>query len=214
MICHRRFVGKRAQRWTKGEVEIIEQLSVSMPPKRLYLTYCRMAAAQGFPKRTEASFRSKLRLMGIPLMPEIDWYKLDQLAQIFNTTRHMVFKLIKQGLKAEKESEHRNQPWYVSRAELKRFARKKPGLFRNFNKDGLFVVFEDEKLIDLILEQPIVFQPNRYNPTPVKCVETGNVYASYRAAGKAVFVDGSAIHKAAKEGYRAGGYHWVALRRI
>lgn len=211
-VCHRRFIGKCSKRWTADEEAIIEQLSLSMPPKRLYQTYCRVVAQKGFPKRSEPSFRSKLRAMGIPLMPEIDWYKLDQLAQIFGTTRHKVFKLVKQGLKAEKESEHRNQPWFVSRVELKRFARKNPELFREFNKDGLFVVFEDEKLVDRIMSEPVIFQPNRYNPTPVRCLETGKVYASYRAAGRAVYVDPSAIHKSARHGYKAGGYHWVALR--
>ena len=211
-VCHGRLVGQQAKRWTKGEIDIIEQLSTSMPPKRLYLTYCRMAADRGFPKRSEPSFRCKLRLMGIPLMPELDWYTLIRLAEIFGTTRHVVYKLVKRGLKAERESNHSNQPWFISRTELKRFARKHPELFRHFDADGLFVALEDRKLVELILAQPKIQPPNRYNPTPVKCVETGQIYKSYRAAARAVFVDGSAVHAAAKRGHRAGGYHWVALK--
>ena len=211
-LCHRRLVGQRSTPWTKGEIDIIEQLSTSMPPKRLYLTYCRMAADRGFPKRTEPAFRCKLRLLGIPLMPELDWYRLQQLADMFGGTRHSVAKLLKKGLRAEKESQHGNQPWFVSRAELRRFARKHPGLLREFDADGLFIALEDRSLVELILAQPLVRQPSRYNPTRVKCVETGNVYPSYRAAARAVFVDGSAVHAAALRGHRAGGYHWVALK--
>ena len=209
-----KLVKQRTKRWSKGEIDLIEQISVSMPPKRLYLTYCRLAGQQGYPKRSEASFRGKLIQMGIPLMPELDWYKFAQLADMFGTTRHMVYKLIKQGLKAEKESNHGNQPWFVSRAELKRFARKKPGLFRDFDPDGLFVALEDRGLVDKIMAQPRVNKPHRYNPTPCKCVETGQEFLGYRAAGKFAFVDPSAIYNSCKYGYKAGGYHWVALRAI
>jgi hypothetical protein len=212
LICHRRFVGKRAKRWTKEEIEILESLSLSMPPKTLYTTYCQLAGRAGYPKRSEAALRAKLKLMGIPLMPEIDWYTLKQLADFFGATRHAMFKMVKIGLKAKKESDYRNQPYFVSRVELKRFARKHPGLFREFKRDGLFVVLEDRALIDLIMEQPIQRQPSRYNPTKVKCVETGNVYPSCRAAARIFFVDPSAIHGAAKKGHRVAGYHWVALR--
>lgn len=210
-LCHRRYVSRNAGRWVKGELDIIEQLSTSMPPKRLYMTYCRMAADRGFPKRSEAAFRCKLRLLGIPLMPELDWYKLNQLAEMFDTTRHLVYKLVKKGLRAERESDHPNQPWFVSRAELRRFARKRPELFRHFNPDGLFVALEDRKLVELIMAQPKVHLPNRYNPTTVRCVETGNIYKSYRAAAREVFVDPSAIYASAKHGHRAGGYHWVVV---
>ena len=210
--CHMALVRQKSKRWTKGEVDIIEQISASMPPKRLYLTYCRIAAQHGYPKRSEASFRGKLLQMGIPLMPELDWYKFVQLAEMFGTTRHMVYKLIKHGLKAEKESNHGNQPWFVSRAELRRFANKKPGLFRDFDPDGLFVALEDRKLVEKILAQPKVHTPHRYNPTPCKCVETGQEFLGFRAAAKFAFVDPSAIHASCKFGHRAGGYHWVALR--
>ena len=175
------------------------------------MTYCNMAAKAGLPKRTEAALRSKMQSLNIPLMPEIDWYTLNQLAKFFGATRHAVFKLVKQGLKAKKESSHRNQPYFVSRVELKRFARKNPGLFRDFKRDGLFVVLESEDLVDLIMEQPIQRKPSRYNPTKVKCVETGNVYPSCRAAARKFFVDPSAIHGATRKGHRVCGYHWVAL---
>ena len=179
----------------------------------LYINYCRLAAVAGYPKRSEPALRSKLQSLGIPLMPQIDWYTMFQLAELFKTTRHSVFKMIKQGLKAKKESNHRNQPYYVSRVELKRFARKRPELFREFDRDGLFVVLEDDDLIELIMQQPIQRKPNRYNPTRVKCVETGNVYASCRAAARMFYVDPSAIHGAAKKWHRVAGYHWVALPR-
>lgn len=212
LICHRRLVGRTAKKWTKAEVDIIEHLSLSLPPRMFYMTYCNMAAKSGLPKRSEASLRAKMKLLGIPLMPEIDWYTLHQLADLFGATRHAMYKLVKQGLKAKRESNYRNQPYFVSRVELKRFARKNPGLFREFKRDGLFVVLENEELIDLIMEQPIQRKPNRYNPTKVKCVETGNVYPSCRAAARIFFVDPSAIHGAARKGHRVAGYHWVALR--
>lgn len=212
--CHRTLVSRKGKKWTKGEIEIIEQISVSLPPKMLYMNYCRIAAVAGYPKRTEPALRAKLKKLGIPLMPQIDWYTLYQLAELFGTTRHSVFKMIKKGLRAKKESNHRNQPYYVSRVELCRFAKERPELFREFKREGLFVVLEDEDLVDLIMQQPIQRKPNRYNPTRVKCVETGNVYASCREAARRMFVDPSAIHGAAKRGHRVAGYHWVALPPI
>jgi hypothetical protein len=44
--CHLKLIKRRAKPWTKGEMDIIEEISASMPPKRLYQTYCRMAADQ------------------------------------------------------------------------------------------------------------------------------------------------------------------------
>ena len=210
--CHLKLIKRRAKPWTKGEMDIIEEISASMPPKRLYQTYCRMAADRGYPKRTEAAFRCKLEHMGIPLMPELDFYKFPQLAELFKTTRHIAYSLRKHGLKAEKESDHANQPWFVSRAELKRLARKKPGVFRDFDPEGLFVVLEDRALVDLILAQPKVHKAHRYNPTPCRCVETGQELLGFRDAGRFAFVDPSAIYNSCKYGHRAGGYHWVALR--
>jgi len=210
--CHRTLASRRGKKWTKEEIEIIEHLSLSLPPKMLYMTYCNMAAKAGLPKRSEPALRAKMQALGIPLMPQIDWYTLLELSRLFKATRHSVFRMIKHGLKAKKESNHRNQPYFVSRIELRRFARKRPDLYREFDRDGLFVVLEDEGLVDLIMQQPLQRKPNRYNPTRVKCVETGNVYPSCRAAARMFFVDPSAIHGAAKRGHRVAGYHWVALR--
>jgi len=193
-------------------MDLIEQISVSMPPKKLYQTYRQMAAERGYPERSEQAFRAKLHHMGIPLMPELDYYKFPQLAELLGVSRNIVYSLLKHGLKAEKESNHANQPWFVSRVKLKQLARKKPQLFRDFDPDGLFVVFEDQALVDLILSQPKIDRPHRHNPTPCRCVETGQEFLGYREAGKFAFVDPSAIYNSCKFGHRAGGYHWVALR--
>jgi hypothetical protein len=44
---------------------------------------------------------------------------------------------------------------------------------------------------------------------PVRCVETGEVFATMRAAAKSVgLTNQSNITGAIREGYKAGGYHW------
>lgn len=48
------------------------------------------------------------------------------------------------------------------------------------------------------------------NSIPIVCVETGDIYASARAAGLAATVDGSGVLKACRGKQKtAGGYHWA-----
>lgn len=44
---------------------------------------------------------------------------------------------------------------------------------------------------------------------PVRCIETGDIYPSAAAAGRAVYVVKETVHQAIRRGYRAGGYRWV-----
>jgi len=47
------------------------------------------------------------------------------------------------------------------------------------------------------------------NSVPVRCIDTGKVYSSIKAAAKATGVSTAAINVALKKGYRCGGYKWT-----
>jgi hypothetical protein len=73
-------------------------------------------------------------------------------------------------------------PIYVSRLELRRFARRKPHCFAGASRENLYMLLEDEDLADYISEHHK--KPNKGCWQKVKCIETGQIFASITEAAK------------------------------
>lgn len=186
---------------------MLREIAETLPTAQMIRVFNRQNGLLGNPKRTSQSIKLKIHELGMSLRPQCN-FNASSLARTIGVSGDAVRYWIKIGLEATRQNDVPNSPLYINPAALRRFARKRPELFGGLNRIDLYIVLEDEKLVDFILAN----YPNRNHalnpPNRVRCIETGRIYRSYKEAGKAVFVSRSGIYKSVKFGIAANGYHF------
>lgn len=205
--CRIKLHHQHRKQWKPEEVKLLREIAETLPTAQLVRVFNRQNGLLGNPKRSAQSIKLKINELGMSLRAQCV-FNASSLARTIGVSSDAVRHWIKIGLKSTRQNEVANSPHYISPAALRRFARKRPELFGGLNRIDLYIVLEDEKLVDFILAN----YPNRNKPlTPpnrVRCIETGRIYRSYKEAGKAVFVSRSGIFKSIKFGIAANGYHF------
>lgn len=182
-----------------------------MPLEILVRTFNVQNTNQGFAERSAHSIKNKLSHLGYLYEPTYKYLSTHDLAKTLGVTKNVIKYWIARGLRGTKNRAVKGSPQYFTPENVRKFAREHMAYFGGFKRINLFFVFEDEELVDEILNQ----YPKRYVPTcqpkRVRCVETGQIYRSQTAAARAVFVTTTAVSRAIRRGHRAGGYHFVRL---
>lgn len=199
-------------RWTQPELEWLEQLAGDVPFPTLLRSMKYKATHEGWPPRTPKAIVMRLRrsrqhgrarvgeftttygvgeILGCPGTRVEAWLRRKPVAAILapewiGTTR------------------------YISRKSWRRLARQMPRVFGGFSADALFLLLEDRDLAESVAAA----HPRPMGDWRVRCVETGQIYASCGAAARELHVSQACISLAIRQArpVAALGMTFEALR--
>ena len=184
--------------WRPSEVAQLRALVGERPMADVITSWNRWAARQGIPARSEASLRRKALELGLSVAARGAWVTVSEARRLLGRSQGCLYAWVQAGWV-------RHQTGTLQRASLQRLARERPWLFAGCPREGLAELLRDVALAD----QLVAAYPTRRSvprtPQPVRCLSTGQVFPSMRAAGQAMHLDGSAIGKAIREGRPAAG---------
>lgn len=191
-------------RWSERELEMLAQMLVDHPYKRVPSVYNSWAVQAGFTLRTRLAIRRKIASLQVADKASGDWVSAAYICAVLGvslatprywTDRHEI--------PCYRDGRRRR---YFQRSALRSAARKRPEIFGGISADRLFLLLEDRDLADDIAAR---FPRRGTDPKPVRAVETGWLYPSMTAAAKRMGVRHSSIYGAINNGRRAGGHHWT-----
>lgn len=184
--------------WRPAEVEQLQALVGQLPMDLAVTRWNRWAARQGIPQRSEASLRRKAFELGLSLVPDGAWVAMGIARRHLGRSQQCLNDWAAAGWV-------RHRPGALQRASLMRLAKRRPHLFAGCPPEGLLALLRDPVLVaGLVAAYPSRRAVPRA-PQAVQCESTGQVFASQRAAGRALHLDGSAIGKALREDRPAAG---------
>lgn len=196
--CRGKLFGQNRRQWTKAEIAILIDKAETMPSKQLVRAFNNATVQLGNPKRTQASIFIKLGELGFSMRTKHQVYTTGGVARMIGISPDTVRHWLKMGLESYKQTTNRNSPYFITTRSLRRFAKQHPECFGGIPHVDLFLLLEDEQLVEHIVKT----YPKRNRvitpPQPVRCIETGVVYNSYIEAANAIFVTRCAIYKSVK----------------
>lgn len=197
-------LGSRA--YTPAEIEFIEERAGTMPTSALIRSFQHRFSKPPYHKRTKAGLGRKITEIAGKIGNEKsyeDYFSPNYLADLFGVCHKTVGNWIKAGLPAKKIAGNTRKRT-VRAEDLKQFVLKKPELFRDANKDILYWLLEDRKLVEQI--RSTAPRPNR--PKRVKRLSDGAVFPSISAASKVCFLDRRKLKAIAESRQFALGSLW------
>lgn len=192
--------------WTKTELMQLEAMVGNLPADLAVSTFQRWAAANGCPVRTTVAIQGACYRHGMSMEATGRWLTLGVIARALDISLDAPDQWVNKGLLVSRHrSGGKRGHRYVRRDDLLTFARKHPDRLGGIPAERLALLLEDEELAQAIAAA----HPHRpWHRKAVRCVETGKVYATVRAAAAAAWVRRQAITYALRTGGTAGGYHW------
>jgi hypothetical protein len=201
--------------WSKQEHEILLELASTMPINSLHRTYNSLASRHKFQCRTEAALRVKLQKLGISVVPCVEFFSINQIAEMLGFPYKTVSNWHFYGLKVIHMNKCRRSRRYVTRIDLKRFLKKRPHFFGGANRLGLQAILENIDAVDQFLTQ----HPKRNKKPPtspnkiaIRCIETQEEFETITAAAVAIKVNPSVLAKAVKNNHRCRQMHWEIIQ--
>lgn len=206
--CHRLHNGRTRAPWTRGDLELLHSLAESLPIKMLCGIFNAKAKQNQRPQRSPAAIKARLSTLGYSFQPQHSTYTIASLARLLNCSKDAVSYWRKLGLKTTKSARNPKAIVYIRIENVRQFARKRPELFGGFDRDALFIIFENMDMVEKILEAYPKRNSGIAEKQPVRCIETGVVYSSYVEAARAFFVTPSGIYRAVTTGCCANNHHF------
>lgn len=211
--------------WSQQDLDALLGYLNDMPTRLVVLTHNQWARANGRPVRTADAITGKVRAMGLDRRSTGRWITTGTIASYLGCGHQRVYYWISKarcgskGLAGRlmarrfpvkpynfrKATASRRHLWWVSRADLRDFALRNPGLFAHLDRATVIELLDHEATADQVLATA---PANRGLSKPVRCVETGQVYESISAAGRAVFASRGSLMQALRSGSPSVGYHW------
>ena len=199
-------------RWTQPELDHLEQLAGDVPFPSLLRSMRHMATMKGWPRRTPKAIVMRMRrsrqlcrartgewtttygaaeLLGCPGSRVEAWLR-----------RKPVLKIL--------APEWTGSIRYISRRSWRRLARVMPRVLGGFSADALFLLLEDRDLAEAVAAA----HPRPMGDWRVRCIETGQIWASCGAAARELHVSQAAVSLAIRQGrpVAALGMTFEALR--
>lgn len=212
LIIHCRL---NAAPWSEAEIDKLSELVGDLPISLLYPIYLEWAQAQGHPHRTMAAVRIRSQKLSPSIVSVGEWLQVGDVARFSGATRYQVARWIRQGyVESSRWPDRKGGFYYIQRSSLRRMVKTHPAGFDLADRDGLWALLEDHKLVDWILATRADRQAGR-RPTgqakPVVKVATGQ---RYRSVNHAAVVHGSnrwGVLRSIKSGGRLllGGSAWA-----
>ena len=209
-----------SSKFTEPEVEKLFDLAGELPLAMLSRRYNQWAKANGYQSRTQGSLRHYMGQRGLALEPVGEYIRTGTILQCLESDQGLIERWVRNGW-IEPVQMYRDTSLRLKaprrafrRLDLRRMARKHPQAFAGCPREGLFMLLEDESLVDQIRKD----HPNKPHdviiPKPVVCLDTMKRYPSCAAAARAIGCSESAIRKAVRHGIRAYGLRWEALKPL
>jgi hypothetical protein len=186
------------------EVDRLLQLVGDRPWSAVVTAYLTWAKQHGYPARTDGALRAMCERHAATRVAIGSWITTGTIRDLIGAGPPRISRWVHRGLV---ESRREGRRWYISRRSLKQLARQQPEQFAGVSVSALTMLLDDQRLAELIAALPPVWIPGR--PRPVRCIETGKVFASCEEAGRAHHITRSAVYLAAagKRQY-SGGYQF------
>ncbi len=195
-----------SHRWSPTELEQLHQLVGDIPWPKVLHAYNVWAGLNGYPRRTETALRQRCEAEGISRICEGQYISTGTIRQLTGAgwrtiqrwVEHHQLPVVRSGRK-----------WYIPRTALRRLAREHRAYFAGLPVADLTQLLDDERLAEELADLPRRGVPGF--PTPVRCLDTGELFPSAAAAGRRFHLSRSAIYLAVNgKRSQAGGRRFAA----
>lgn len=192
-------------------MQFLSSVAETMPIDRLHNMFNSVASRYNRPQRSLNAIKTKLATLGYSVDPRVGYFTLSSLGRVLDCHPSTIGHWCKIGLDYTQNCKKPGSLIHISINDLKAFARKRPELFGGFDRINLFLVLEDSKLVERILEKHPTRNRGIRAPQPVRCIETGKVYKSYVEAGKDYFITPNGLYKAIIRKAPVNGHHFERI---
>lgn len=189
--------------WSPTELEMLLSLIGDYPFTLAVRHYNKWAIENSYTTRTAGALRVKANKNGLGITSYGYYIDCPAIAQLVGLSGETVRRWVRDGhLIAYREG----IKYYVSRKNLRHFARRFPAAFAGLPVATLVELFSSEAVAAEFAAMPPrkVTGKNR----AVRCVETGQTYPSLKAAAAAHYVCRQAITTALVKGRTSADVHW------
>lgn len=129
-----KFIERTNNAWSQEEIELLINLSETLPRTKLLIAYNNVASTKGFVKRSLPSIRKQLHNLGQSLKPQTGWYSVESISIGLGFSNHKIRSWVKTGnLKIYQEG----KITYVRASDLIKFILDYPTCVINICEDGL-----------------------------------------------------------------------------
>lgn len=201
---------RRRDFWSKEDLQILRNIAESLPPRKLVQTYNTIAAKKKRPQRTRHAIYLKCNDLKLSVTPLYNTLTTSHIAQSLCLDENVVYRWIKKGLNTTRGCQKARSHHYIAIRDLRKFAQKYPYEFSGVDSTELFILIEDQQLVDYIKET-YPKRIKRGGPMKVRCIETGEIFPSQAAACQRFHLYRSALYRAVKYGSATAGYHFERL---
>lgn len=197
-------------RWSQDEIDYLESIANTMPIARIVKAFNFKGQINNWPTRSIHSISHKLRDLGLDGKIQSNFYKVNQVADLLNTSYETVRNWI--DFKVDPLNIYRKPGYkttrYTNSQMFRRFARSHPSKLGGLDRIGLLILLEDEKLVNEILSKYPTRNSSLFPSKRVICVETKKIYQSQGAAARAFSVPHQCIQRSIKTGCATKGHHF------
>ena len=181
-------------RWTAAENEYLERLVGDVPFPVLVRRMKIAATANGWPDRSDKAISQRIRRTGQASGARHgDWTTTGGVGEILGCPGTRVEAWLRRKCVRDLLAvRHVGKRRYIERRGWRRLARLMPRVLGGFSADVLFLLLEDRELADAVAAA----HPRPIGDWRVRCVETGQVFASAGAAAIEHHMSQSAISMA------------------
>lgn len=188
--------------WSKAADDYLLELAGDYPLDLLVEHFNRWATCNGEHHRSRHSIEHRIRRMGLSCHPGGLYLSLPQIAELTGRSRAGIRLWIGRGwlhgrdLVIQRGPERANAIW-VHRRGLVALARSHPQAFSGIKRQELFILLENEDLVDSILEANA---SRVHQERPVICTTTGERFRSAALAARWHRCSSGTILRACKTG--------------
>ena len=187
--------------WTNEDIETLTDLTGELPWHMVVAKF-----AQRRPLRTNLSMIRKARELGLSRIPEGEFISIGTIKAFTGYCYEKVYLWIDSGdLSAVARSDAKNSPRYVSRKNLRDFAKKRPDQFGGIGQAELTQLFDCEYLAKMIVDMNL---PKMTKSHQVECIESGRRFPSIAAAARDARVHSKLVWLAIHQGADVRGRHY------
>ena len=194
--------------WTRQELNVLQECVGDVPWPLVANSYNGHARLLGYPLRTLAAIRHKCNHLRISKHTTGEWIRVSLVCTMLGISHSTVNRWIKSNRLVAKQFApgKKGSAFYFKRLSLRKFARANPYFFGGQSVSMLTQLLDSEYLANEIVSMNL---PRPSFTKPVKCIETGKVFASMTEASRHVFISRRCIAKAIDDQSKtAANYHW------
>jgi len=190
-----------AARWSAEDIETLTDLTGELPWQMVVAEFNRRR-----PARTEYAMLNKVDQLRLLRKPEGEFIAICAIKALTGYSSEKICLWIDSGdLPAVARSEATNSPRYISRKNLRAFARKRPDQFGGMGQAELTQLLDCEKLAAKIVEMRL---PKLSNSIEIECIETRRRFSSIAAAARDARVSHKFVSRAIRQGFSVRAKHY------